>query len=105
MTRAEILAAIAAERDRQESEGDYSTKYDDRGDLAWAAACYAAPGDVLRALKGEWGDLIHAYPWDGMDRPPHHGEDRTRDLIRAAALCIAEIERLQSPPRDVEDPS
>lgn len=99
MTRAEIVAAVAAERDRQVSEGGYSAEHDDEhddGEIAWAAACYAAPALVL-CEDNDVGEVVPAYPWDGGDgeRPPRHGKDRTRDLIRAAALCIAEIERLQ----------
>lgn len=96
MTRAEIVAAVAAERDRQMSEEGYSAEHDDDhddGEIAWAAACYAAPALVL-CEDNDVGEIVLAYPWPG-DRPPHHGKDRTRDLIRAAALCIAEIERLQ----------
>lgn len=97
MTRAEIVAAIADERDRQVSEGGYSPEHDDEhddGEIAWAAACYAAPALVL-CEDTDVGEIVPAYPWGGWERPPHHGKDRTRDLIRAAALCIAEIERLQ----------
>ncbi len=93
---ASILAAIAAERDRQVTEGGYSASYDDEhegGEIAWAAACYAATGRVLRWDPGTH-EVDDAYPWGG-EVPKGHGKDRVRDLIKAAALCIAEIERLQ----------
>lgn len=96
MSTGEIVAAIAAERDRQVSEEGYSAEHDaehDDGELAWAAACYAAPGRVLR-WDPDSHEVDDAYPWGG-ERPGNHGKDRVRDLIKAAALCVAEIERLQ----------
>lgn len=88
------LADVAAERQRQiEAEG-WAPEHDDEhrnGELATAAACYAAPGAV------EWGSWTSRarrslkWPWDRRWWKPKG--DR-RDLVRAAALIIAEIERL-----------
>jgi hypothetical protein len=91
-----VIEEIVAERRRQiEAEG-WTHEHDDthtRGELAKAAAGYA-----LHSSKA-W--LLHSYthiahiptfwPWDdGWWRP----RNSRRDLIRAAALIVAEIERL-----------
>jgi hypothetical protein len=85
-----VIDEIAAERRRQiEAEGwtpEHDDEHDD-GDLALAAACYAA-GDEVRASEPP-----HPSLWPG------HGDwwkptDRRRDLIKAGALLVAEIERL-----------
>lgn len=96
MTRSEIVAAVAAERERQVSAEGYDPAHDDEhddGELAWAAACYAAPALVLRD-DHDAHEIVEGWPWGG-ERPPRHGKDRVRDLIKAAALCVAEVERLQ----------
>lgn len=96
MTRAEIVAAIAAERERQVSAEGYDTAHDDEhgdGEIAWAAACYAATGEVF-CSNPDLHTYARAFPWGGA-RPKDHGKDRVRDLVKAAALCVAEIERLQ----------
>ena len=74
---------VIAERRRQiEREGwtpDHDDEHDD-GSLAVAAACYAAP----RMAATHW-------PWSAEDYKP---KDRRRNLVRAGALILAEIERL-----------
>lgn len=100
-----VLDDIAAERQRQiESEG-WSHKHDDRhddGEMARAAGIYAviagsdqtdyrnATGgyslnDTLRSL------MAYYWPWDRSWFKP---TDRRRDLVKAGALIVAEIERL-----------
>lgn len=78
------LADIAAERKRQiEAEG-WTVGHDDRhtdGALAKAATCYAS---VYPLAASYW-------PWDIKWWKP---KDRRRDLVRAGALIVAEIERL-----------
>ena len=92
MTDTQALQDVAAERRRQiESEG-WSADHDDdhaAGELAIAAACYAlsSTGSIISpntALGALW-------PWAWHWWKP---KDRRRDLVRAAALIIAEIERL-----------
>lgn len=98
-----IIDEIAAERRRQiEAEG-WTAAHDDEqpdGTLAQAGACYALAATLDRADRavidnggrpaaGYW--LMKLWPWaDEWWKP----KDRRRDLIRAAALIVAEIERL-----------
>jgi hypothetical protein len=89
---ASVVAEIEAERRRQiETEG-WTPRHDDEhseGDLAQAAACYARsaanPGLYHRA------NVPTGWPWDAFWWKP---TDQRRDLIKAAALIVAEIERL-----------
>lgn len=95
-----VIDEIAAERARQINTEGWSTNHDDNhveGDLANAAACYAADRRVFKAelLAGRgyetywsYGDL---WPWADKWWKP---KDRRHDLIRAGALIVAEIERL-----------
>lgn len=83
MSRESIIAEIAAERRRQVEAEGWTPEHDDghgRGEMADAAACYASPG----AFSFFW-------PWDEIWWKP---TTRRRDLIKAAALIVAEIERL-----------
>lgn len=76
-----VIEEIAAERRRQVEREGWTPEHDDQhneGGLSRAAACYAT------SSKGGW-------PWSDADWKP---KDRRRDLIRAAALIVAEIERL-----------
>lgn len=87
---------IAAERQRQiESEG-WTPEHDDEhnGDLAKAAACYAAPQSVFWPREGEGLSASHPaliWPWERDWWKP---ADRRRELVKAGALIVAEIERL-----------
>ena len=81
-----VLAEVAAERQRQIAIGHTLTlddAYIDR-ELARAAGAY-----VLNAANQNHASLY--WPWPGHSWQP--GDPR-RDLIRAAALAVAEIERL-----------
>ncbi|EPG5901004.1 hypothetical protein N0681_23010 [Pseudomonas aeruginosa] len=97
---------VQAERRRQiEAEG-WTPKHDDEhshGQMARAAACYAlagssAPNDETAALL-----VSLAWPWDEQWWKPSTAR---RDLVKACALALAEIERLdratatQGGPRD-----
>lgn len=79
---------VLAERQRQVSGEGWTPEHDDqhdKGQMAAAAACYAMPGPAgPLALEAFW-------PWTPEWWKP---TDRRRDLIKAAALAIAEIERL-----------
>jgi len=93
---------IAVERRRQiEAEG-WSTEHDDQHttrEMAEAAACYttyyADMGYVFHTYGQEryqsGGAFPGAWPWDKSWWKP---KSPRRDLIRAAALIAAEIERL-----------
>ena len=77
------LDEIAAERQRQKEKEGWTAEHDDAhysGDLAKAAACYAVP-----VLSIKW------WPWGREWWKP---KDQRRNLVRAGALIVAEIERL-----------
>ena len=79
---------IVAERRRQIEQEGWTADHDDRhanGDLSDAAACYAATDRDLR-----YG-IPFGWPWSASRWKP---KDRRRDLVRAGALIVAEIERL-----------
>lgn len=82
-----VISEIAAERKRQIEVEGWSVEHDDEwseDELAEAAACYALhhPGHL---------GTTHSWPLDTQWWKP---KDKRRDLIRAAALIVAEIERL-----------
>lgn len=85
------LLEIQQERRRQiESEG-WSIAHDDAhdsGELAQAAATYALASKKGSYWASQWREL---WPWETEWFKPR---DRRRDLIRAAALIVAEVERL-----------
>ena len=85
------LEDITAERHRQQADEGWTPEHDDThtgGEMACAAAVYAVsaamPGERQRAFNRYW-------PWDRQWFKP---AEARRDLVRAAALLIAEIERL-----------
>lgn len=85
----QIQAEILAERQRQQDVECYSPSHDDQhssGDLALAAAayCVAAGRPDADALAAD------LWPW-GEDFKP---KSARADLVRAGALILAEIERL-----------
>lgn len=87
---AKVLEEIEAERRRQIAEEGWTPERDDahpHGAMARAAACYAISGAVT--VEGDVPDWL--WPWEAHWWKPRG--DR-RDLVRAAALIVAEIERL-----------
>lgn len=82
-------------------------------EIAWAAACYAAPGILLRprnegssfsertipALCDPWpwetGDERMARPINPWHREQQFRQHRVAELALAGALCVTEIDRLQ----------
>jgi hypothetical protein len=91
--RAEVTAAardVLAERRRQVEQEGWTPAHDDAhstGDMALAAACYAA-ADNENYPPAEPPDL---WPWDANWWKP---TDERRNLVKAGALILAEIERL-----------
>ncbi len=89
-------ADVLAERQRQiETEG-WTAEHDEGhapDDLARAGACYALPSHLLAVIPEDWSCTIleWLWPWEEKWWKP---KDRRRNLVRAAALLIAEIERL-----------
>lgn len=91
------LDLIAAERERQKSGEGWTAEHDDAhtdGSLAHAAAAYAMPGDVRSMFDEFGGNALWPESW-GIEwfKPTPH--DRVRELVKAGALIVAEIERLQ----------
>ena len=84
----DALRDVAAERRRQiEAEG-WTPAHDDEhaaGEMAEAAACYALGAMFISGAD----DFI--WPWELQWWKP---KDRRSNLVRAAALLLAEIERL-----------
>jgi hypothetical protein len=86
------VADIVAERRRQiEAEG-WTPEHDDEhgaGEMAAAAAAYA----FSAATEGRYyaADPLGFWPWDAKWWKP---KGARRDLVRAGALIVAEIERL-----------
>ncbi|WP_370193275.1 MULTISPECIES: hypothetical protein [Aurantimonas] len=96
MTEMNGIESIAAERQRQVEQEGWTAEHDDRnepGDLARAAACYAAHA----AMPDKGRDYLQGVPldwptrWDWKWWKP---KDRRADLVRAGALIAAEIDRL-----------
>lgn len=86
------IADVVAERRRQIDVEGWTPEHDDehgRGEMAMAAATYAVSDKVGTIGRDPYYALL--WPWDESWWKP---KDRRRDLIRAAALLIAEIERL-----------
>ncbi|NKC33471.1 hypothetical protein [Falsiroseomonas selenitidurans] len=93
----EILQQIAARRRGQVAHG-YDAAHDDAhtgGELALAAAAYAAAatthGMKRRALQQRRGLAAALYPFEGVG---YLCQPRRDSLLAAAALLVAEIERL-----------
>lgn len=99
----EVLAEILTERERQIHVEGWTREHDDQhgqGELAAAAACYAAGEPMFRMeatdlLEEGTGAPVHRFisvwPFEQEWWKP---KDRRRDLVRAAALIFAELERL-----------
>jgi hypothetical protein len=86
------IVDICRERMRQVRQEGWSPEHDDThsaGELAAAAACYAA------SAKGHGFILLDRapsrWPWSADWWKP---TSRRRDLVKAGALIVAEIERL-----------
>ena len=96
---------VLAERKRQIRQEGWTTDHDDThddGHMAKAAACYAyvstLPKSVRESLEADpdfhGKNLVitkRIWPWDWKWWKP---KTRRQDLVRAGALIVAEIERL-----------
>lgn len=98
------MRMIRAERMRQHNVEGWKLRHDDgytHGELAHAAACYAArAGDSFgdRVSHDLRRDVPTLWPWGKewwKPAPNNHPNDRIRELVKAGALIVAEIERLQ----------
>lgn len=90
LSAASVLVEIESERVRQVEEEGWTPEHDDAhdgGELAHAAGCYA----LFSGSHADAGYPPKYWPWDdGWWKPSEY----RRDLIKAAALLVAEIERL-----------
>lgn len=98
-----VVAELLLERNRQKEIEKRSDEHDDKyccGELPAAAACYAIaasvaertePTDGSKAFGGDVSEpAASLWPWhNGKWKPT----TRRRDLIKAGALIVAEIER------------
>lgn len=98
----DALKEIAAERQRQLDKEGWTLEHDDQHtdeSLAMAAGCYANPfqiaidGEGVRAEELPEDAIPIGWPesWDYSWWKP---SDRRSDLVKAGALIVAEIERL-----------
>lgn len=90
------IELIAKERERQINIEGWTPEHDakhDKGELALAAAGYA----LAEELREESNDNFAPYwwPWENRYWKPTPN-DRIRELVKAGALIVAEIERLQN---------
>lgn len=91
---------VLDERARQvavEGWDDIHDDMNDRSELAQAAACYAlsgTPADEAVFIHGRWNDPRDLFWPRSWDREWWKPTDRRRDLVKAGALILAEIERL-----------
>lgn len=119
-TMTKAAADVLAERKRQIDAEGWTAEHDDQhanDDLALAAACYALPDthrEVFprkdpREVGRSAGESItilddvlcpHLWPWHGGWWKP---KDRRSDLVRAAALLLAEIERFDRYETDAQN--
>lgn len=91
------VAEVFAERNRQVIGEGFTTEHDDQhadAEIALAACCYAV-SHVAEANLGEATILDRLWPWGAEWWKP---KDRRSDLVKAGALIIAEIERLDRLP-------
>lgn len=101
-----VIEEIAGERARQIKQEKWSAGHDDEhrnGELSRAAACYAAHASAYQrvasdvtiaayqSVEPQHSALQYGWPWSPKWWKP---KAPRRDLIRAAALIVAEIERL-----------
>lgn len=92
-----VIDEIAAERRRQIEQEGWTPEHDDEhggGVLAAAAACYAIHAVSLMStadMERRNNVIRECWPWAEEWWKP---KGQRRDLIRAAALIVAELERL-----------
>ncbi|WP_236708971.1 hypothetical protein [Pantoea ananatis] len=91
---------VLSERQRQVSQEGWTPEHDDThssGEMAGAAACYARHVNgrqwVYQSRPDDYSseEVPESWPWDEAWWKP---KSPRKDLVRAAALLIAEIERI-----------
>ncbi len=90
------IELIAKERQRQIENEGWTISHDDTHtdeQIAYAAACYATPPEGRKTWIS--GKLLSPWwPWSDLYWKPTP-DNRIRELVKAGALIVAEIERLQ----------
>lgn len=85
-----VLDEVKIERERQIEQG-WTLTHDDThkdGEIALAGACYA----IESADQCSLGILKEIWPWEKEEWKPRR--NRRLNLLRAVALLVAEIERI-----------
>lgn len=88
-----IVEDIRSERYRQIQHEGWSHSHDDKhdgGELAMAAGCYAF-ACAGASIRSQVDGLPLSWPWNKKWWKP---TTKRRNLVKAAALIVAEIERL-----------
>jgi hypothetical protein len=91
------LLDISAERYRQITDEKWTPEHDDKhdfGEMATAAAMYALRPPTRNIIISPYSNetiVDRLWPWSREWWKP---KDRRRDLVKAGALIVAEIERL-----------
>ncbi len=104
-----VIDDIATERQRQIDGEGWATEHDDAysaWELARAAMCYAGNAGFNDDIRDKYQSHPPlGWPWRSAWWKP---TSRRRDLVKAAALIVAEIERLDraaaSSPNRMEKP-
>jgi len=96
---------IAQERERQLNVEGWTLEHDqehENDELSWAAVCYATPQGrrspatrFVNMYDEEELPYPEDWPWEPESWKPTP-DDRIRELVKAGALIVAEIERLQN---------
>jgi|SRR5690606_29838756 len=92
------IELITEERKKQISKG-YTAEHDDTHiaeEIADCAALYALSDDAIDFINEQWGDDMQLHFWR-FDLPSYKPtpNNRIKQLTKAAAMLVAEIERLQ----------
>lgn len=85
---------VLAERQRQIDVEGWTPEHDDEhkgGSMAIAAACFALAGAQSDRVSSEF--VAKIWPWTGWAWQWWKPKDRRHNLVRSAALILAEIER------------
>lgn len=93
-----VMGDLLAERKRQQVAEGYSTAHDNEhtgGELALAAICYIR-GTMNDGGAPNW----QLWPWEHRAWKP---KTRRENLVRAAALLVAEIERIDREKADEDE--
>lgn len=94
------IELITEERERQITQEGWTLEHDDEqhapGELACAAATYAMPPDSMIRDSSVYSpsEVPGTWPWAKEWWKPSP-DNRIKELVKAGALIVAEIEKLQ----------